>query len=409
MSALVFACFTLLPSSFCLPALAGTVRTVDGNTYSGDVRLDTGGLLVITPADGSGIQKLDLAEVLHATLGNPSTAAATAITASSKTAAAPAAAPYHTENNQLPTPWTTTDVGTLSEKGYAKFTNEGQVFSIKSAGGNIGDADDDAFCFVNQPVTGDFDLIARTTTVGDPKVTQGLMLRAGPDPGATYITIFYVAGDIRFFKRTRTDEATQAGTVGEARSPLPVTKCDSPPRRYDLRRLVPRRRKPGNPSAAKTSPCAWPLAGIACCGRGKQLLARAHVTNLQLTKVAPASAAPETETTAPQPIREGLTFRSGTHLAGAQIEKPTMRPSPSPRATAKAPSPSPASPASSTASCHPTSPPKSPSSAPASCSKKATSSKAHSKVCKRAASNSPPYSSASPNSSRAKGGRLNHQ
>jgi len=158
LSAFVFACFILLPSSFSL-CFAGTVRTLDGNTYTGDVRLDTGGLLVITPADGSGIKKLDLDQVLHATVGK-TPSLETAVTAGSKTAA-----PYHTENSQIPAPWTATDIGALSEKGYAKFTNEGQVFSIKSAGGNIGAADDDAFCFVNQSVTGDFDLVARTSTV----------------------------------------------------------------------------------------------------------------------------------------------------------------------------------------------------------------------------------------------------
>lgn len=308
-------CFILQPSSFSLSS-AATVRTLDGSTYTGDVRLDTGGLILVTPAEGGAPRKIDLSEVLHATFGN--TAAATAITASSKTAPAPA--PYHTENNQIPAPWTATDIGALSEKGYARFTNEGQVFSIKSAGGNIGAADDDAFCFVNQPVTGDFDLLARTTTVADPKVTQGLMLRASPEPGAAYVAIFYVAGDIRFFKRTRTNEATQAGTVGAARSPLPVTMRLT--RRADaITAAWSRDGSTWQPLGSETlSMRPGALAGIACCGRGKQLLG-AHVTNLQLTKIAPASAAPESETTAPQPIREGLTFRSGTHIAAAQIQQ----------------------------------------------------------------------------------------
>src|SRR3954451_18608253 len=92
LSAFVFACFILLPSSFSL-CFAGTVRTLDGNTYTGDVRLDTGGLILVTPAEGGTPKKVDLSEVLHATFGN--TPAATAITAGSKTPAA--AAPYHTE------------------------------------------------------------------------------------------------------------------------------------------------------------------------------------------------------------------------------------------------------------------------------------------------------------------------
>jgi regulation of enolase protein 1 (concanavalin A-like superfamily) len=309
--------FCLLPFALYLPAQAGAVRTLDGNTYIGDVRLDTGGMIVVTPADGSGIKKIDLSEVLHATVGNPS-AAATAVPAAAKTAAA--AAPYHTENSQIPTPWTATDIGALSEKGYAKFTNEGQVFSIKSAGGNIGAADDDAFCFVNQPVTGDFELLARTTTVADPKVTQGLMLRAGPDPGAAYVAIFYVAGDIRFFKRTRTNEATQAGTVGAARSPLPVTMRLT--RRADtITAAWSRDGATWQPLGSQSLPMRpGALAGVACCGRGKQLLG-AHVSNLRLTTLAPVAAAPEAETAAPQSIKEGLTFRSGTHLAAAQIQQ----------------------------------------------------------------------------------------
>jgi regulation of enolase protein 1 (concanavalin A-like superfamily) len=314
LSAFVFASFILHPSSFSVPAFAGTVRTLDGNTYTGDVRLDTGGLLVITPADGSGIKKLDLDQVLHATVGK-TPSLETAVTAGSKTAA-----PYHTENSQIPAPWTATDIGALSEKGYAKFTNEGQVFSIKSAGGNIGAADDDAFCFVNQPVTGDFDLLARITSVADPKVTAGLMLRAGPEPGATYAAIFYVAGDSRFFKRTRTNQATQAGTVGAARSPLPLTMRLT--RRADtISAAWSRDGATWQSLGSETLPMRpGALAGLACCGRGKQLLG-AHVTSLRLTALAAASAAPEVEPTAPQSIKEGLTFRSGTHLAAAQIDK----------------------------------------------------------------------------------------
>ncbi|MDB5318663.1 MAG: hypothetical protein JWN40_294 [Phycisphaerales bacterium] len=303
-------CFILHPSSFSL-SLAGTVRTLDGKTYDGDVRLDTGGQIVITPPEGGTPKKIDLDEVLHATFGNEATQAAAKI--------APA---IRTENNQLPAPWSATDVGALSEKGYAKYTNEGQVFSVKSAGGNIGAADDDAFCFVAQPVTGDLELSARTTTIGDAKqVTQGLMIRASADPGANYIAIFYVAGDLRFFKRTRTGQATDAGTIGAARSPLPVSMRLT--RRGDtITAAWSRDGATWQPLGSEMLPMRpGALAGIACCGRGKQLLG-AHVTNLRLTAIAPvttADAAPASA--APQPTKEGLTLRSGTHLAAAQIDK----------------------------------------------------------------------------------------
>jgi regulation of enolase protein 1 (concanavalin A-like superfamily) len=308
-------CFILLPSSFSL-TFAGTVRTLDGKTYDGEVKLDTGGQIVVTPPIGGKPQKIDLSEVLQATFGAAAAGAGGDATARPQ-------APARTENGQLPAPWHALDVGKLAEPGYARFVNEGQVFSIKSTGGNLG-ADEDAFCFVAQPISGDIELVTHVMTVSDARhVTQGLMIRSGPGPGATYLAIVYVAGDVRVFKRTRTGQATDAGTVGAIRSPLPVWM-----------RLV--RRGDTITAAWSRDAIAWEeigseslpmraagaLAGIAVCGSAPQRQG-GHVTGVRLTALAPvvpaSAAAPPAA--AARSLKEGLMFRSGTLLAGAQIEQ----------------------------------------------------------------------------------------
>jgi hypothetical protein len=286
----------LLQSSFCLGA---SLQTLDARTYQGEIKLDTQGQVVLLSPDGKS-RKFDLSEVLHVTFGPDSPGPAI-----------PAAA--RTENGQLPSPWRALEIGHLSQRGYGRFTNEGQVFSVKSAGGKIGE-DRDAFCFVARPLPGDGELVARFMTVNDPhQVVQGLMIRSSADPAATFAAIFCVDGEMRFFTRTREGGATDAGTVGTHHGAPPVWMRLS--RRGDD--IAASFSHDGN-TWEKVGHESIPMrdsaiAGIATCGKGRQLQG-GHVTGVRLTSAGPVNAPL-------RPLKPGLLLRNGTFLAGAQIEK----------------------------------------------------------------------------------------
>jgi regulation of enolase protein 1 (concanavalin A-like superfamily) len=281
----------------CSRSPGATLQTLDAKTYEGEIKLEKQGQIVVTAADEKP-HRFDLSEVLHVTFGPDS-----------PVAAIPAAA--RTENGQILAPWRAFDVGRLAQKGYARFN--GDVFSVKSAGGTIGE-DRDAFCFVAQPLSGDGEIVARFMTVNDPRhVVQGLMIRSSADPGATFAAIFCVEGDMRFFTRTRPNGATDAGTVGAHKSTLPfwarlTRKGD------ELLASFSQDGKSWERVGRETiSMRAQTLAGIATCGKSHQLQG-GHVTAVRLT--AATLAAPP-----PLPLKQGLLLRSGTFLAGARIEK----------------------------------------------------------------------------------------
>ena len=318
--------FTFLVFCFILfsPSLrAATLRTLDGKTYDGEIKLDASGQILVTNSAGAK-QKFELDDVLSATFGGATVAPA----AAPLPASAPQT-PVHTENGQLPAPWKAFDIGNLAAKGYARFTNEGQNYSIKSAGGAIG-SDADALCFVAQPAPGDFELTARLLPLSDPKhVTEGLMLRAGPNPGDTFAALLYINGDLRFCKRDRTDGATDNGTVGAVRSALPIyvrlTRRDdkvtaSWSRDGSTWERVSSADLPMRPAGA--------IAGVAVCGKANQLLG-GHFTHLRFLASAPTGDAAQTAsasfagstTNLPKPLKEGLLLRTGTLLAGARIDQ----------------------------------------------------------------------------------------
>lgn len=285
-----------LASSCCLGA---TLQTLDAKTYEGEIKLEKEGQIVVTAADAK-THRFDLSEVLHVTFGPDS-----------PVAAIPAAA--RTENGQIPAPWHAFDVGHLAQKGYARFN--GDVFSVKSAGGKIGE-DRDAFCFVAQSLSGDGEIVARFMTVNDPhKVVQGLMIRSSADPGATFAGVFCVDGDMRFFTRTRQNGATDSGTVGAHRATLPFWARITRKGDELLASFSQDGKSWERVGRESISMRAETLAGIATCGKSNQLQG-GHVTSVRLTASALAAAAPP-----PQPLKQGLTLRSGTFLAGAQIEK----------------------------------------------------------------------------------------
>ena len=79
-------------------------------------------------------------------------------------------------NGTLPSPWRDQDIGTVGQAGSATHANG--VFTIKAAGANIWSTAD-SFHFVNQPINGNIELVARVTGLQNTDVHAkvGLMLR----------------------------------------------------------------------------------------------------------------------------------------------------------------------------------------------------------------------------------------
>jgi hypothetical protein len=318
-------CFILHPSSLSRVS-AGTLRTADGRTIEGDVRLEPDGQISVAPTRmGAGKpEKFDLSQVLQATFRNdPAPGAKTA----------PKAAPaLDADVRKIPAPWQVTDVGDLAEKGYARHA-EG-VFSLKTAGANVAGRRD-ALCLVHQPAGAEAELTARVRDVADPRaVAAGVMIRASAEPDAPYAGLFCVNNDVRFMFRGEAGEATEGARVGVART-LPLylrlTRRDDAVTAYVSRdgvewEQVARERLPALRDAAPA------LAGLAVCGREERLLG-AHLDKVRLTPSAPAAARPAAAASAPavgdgaaaaatvaaRPLKPGVMLRSGTLLANTEV------------------------------------------------------------------------------------------
>jgi hypothetical protein len=286
----------LLPSSFCP---AGTVRTLDGKTHEGDLKFESSGQLTVRPKNGAPV-KIDLTDVLQATFRDPVVRVATP----------------RTEGDRLPPPWVAINVGpgaAAAAEPYARYRPE-SGYSVRSQAGEIGGRAD-AFVFVRQPASGDADLVCRLDDLAHPtRVAAGLMFRDGSDADAAYVAIAHAAGDLKFLKRDKRGEATDGGPVFR-RAPVPVWL-----------RLT----RHANTFTAYTSPdgAQWTqlasevvpmgatsLAGLAVCTRENQPLG-VHAQALRLTTQAAAAAA---SMSLNQP--EGVMLRTGTILAGAQIQR----------------------------------------------------------------------------------------
>jgi hypothetical protein len=293
----IIAALCLLPSSFCPGA---TVRTLDGKTHEGDIRLDPAGLTV-TPKAGATI-KIDLADVLHASFRDPSI-----------TVRAPAG---RADGDRLPPPWVPINVGAVTGEPYAKYRPD-TGYSIKCQGGDLGGRSD-SFVFVQQPASGDADLICRFDDVAHAtRVAAGLMFRDGSDADAPYLGIVHVGGDLKFLKREKRGGPTEGGPV-MADAPFPlwlrlvrrsntITAYTSPDAR-DWTQLA--------TDVAPMGPTA--LAGVIVCTRENTPLGT-HVQALRLTVSQPAAATGTP--TGPTNLPEGLMLRTGTLLARADIAR----------------------------------------------------------------------------------------
>ncbi len=194
----------LLLALFATPAHAGTVRTIDGKTYEGDLRLDKNQIL-ITPKR-TAVVRIDLTNVLSADFKSPAKPAV------------PAAPP---PPQKLDAAWKTADVGRVGVPGSVQLA--GGVWSLKGAGNNIA-AQADTFYFVYQELkTGDAQIIARLDDLqrGANGAKVGLMLRESLDRSAPNVLLCVIPQE-GFNLSWRTEPGGPTSRAALSEEPLPV-------------------------------------------------------------------------------------------------------------------------------------------------------------------------------------------
>ena len=128
----------------------------------------------------------------------------------------------------LPGVWTRTDVGSVGNLG-ADAIDESSGFYVWGGGTSIGGASNDAFRFVHQSISGDFDLVARVAVQRnvDPLVetrsdsAAGVMVREGTGPGARHVSVIATPGG-GVSLRWREVAGTNGGatTISTAKQPV---------------------------------------------------------------------------------------------------------------------------------------------------------------------------------------------
>lgn len=117
----------------------------------------------------------------------------------------------------LPSPWISTDLGAVTPAGEAAHSNG--TFTIKGAGNDIWDTSDQ-FQFVNQPITGDAEIIAKVNSLTNTNTyaKAGVMFRETLTATSKHaMTDASAAAGIEFLTRDTTSGATTATvTTGAA-------------------------------------------------------------------------------------------------------------------------------------------------------------------------------------------------
>ncbi|MEO7101160.1 MAG: LamG-like jellyroll fold domain-containing protein [Luteolibacter sp.] len=116
----------------------------------------------------------------------------------------------------LPSPWATSDIGSTGATGSASCSPSG-VFTVVGAGADIWNTAD-AFRYVYQTASGDCDITARVTAVGntDPWAKAGVMIRETLAAGSRHAMVIVSPGSgVSFQRRTTTngnsDHTTTSG------------------------------------------------------------------------------------------------------------------------------------------------------------------------------------------------------
>jgi len=130
---------------------------------------------------------------------------------------------------QIPAPWVDQDVGSPALRGSASYASG--TFTIKGGGADIWGAADE-FHFVDQPVSGDVQILARVAAVQNtsPYAKAGVMLRNSAAAGSAHVILdVRPTGDVEFMTRTADGAQTTylAGAVQAAPAWLKLTRTGS--------------------------------------------------------------------------------------------------------------------------------------------------------------------------------------
>ena len=140
-------------------ARLGVVRTTDGRTLEGQVRLTPERVVIVNIARGE-VFSVELTNL--AFLSFPTNA--------------PAARSEEPLNESLPAPWREADIGATRVAGSTR--HERGAFTVRGAGLNI-DGEADSFHYVFKPVRGDSEIVAEVASIQytHPNAKAGLMMR----------------------------------------------------------------------------------------------------------------------------------------------------------------------------------------------------------------------------------------
>ena len=114
----------------------------------------------------------------------------------------------------LPAPWSSSDIGSIGLPGNA--TLGSGTFTLNGSGNDIWNTAD-TFHFVSQPVSGNFEIRARVTSLQptDPWAKAGVMIRDSAAPGAMNASVVLAASNgVSFQIRSGTGGATTSTVVG---------------------------------------------------------------------------------------------------------------------------------------------------------------------------------------------------
>jgi len=176
-------------------ANAGVVQTLDGKSYSGDVRIASSDQIAVTPSNGPAV-KVGLSEILSVQLKDSAPVGVAAAR------------------------WIGHDIGSPPVQGSARFV--GQNVIIRGGGAEIGMDKDEGY-FVYQQIAGDGQITARIESIGKTNILAkaGVMIRASLDRAAPSAFAMLQANARAAF-RYRGRAATVSSTLGERDAELPA-------------------------------------------------------------------------------------------------------------------------------------------------------------------------------------------
>jgi hypothetical protein len=176
-------------------AHAGVVQTLDGKSYSGEVRIASGDQIAVTPSNGPAV-KVGLSEILSVQLKD--------------------AAPVGAAGAR----WIGHDIGSPPVQGSAKFVGENVM--LLGSGAEIGMDKDEGY-FVYQQLAGDGQISARIGSIGKTNILAkaGVMIRGSLDRAAPCAFAMIQVNERAAF-RYRERSAAVSTTLGEREADLPA-------------------------------------------------------------------------------------------------------------------------------------------------------------------------------------------